>query len=449
MNKKPTELDTIAAIATPPGRGGIGVVRISGPKSSSIARAILGHIPKPRYASYGPFLAEDGAWIDQGIALYFNQPHSFTGEEVVELQRHGGPAVMQMLLARCLSLGARLAGPGEFSQRAFLNGKIDLTQAEAIADLIESNSAQAARCALRSLQGEFSKSIHRICDKLTELRAYTEATLDFPEEEIEAAGREWQKAGVLALINEIDSLEHKAQQGSILREGATIALLGRPNVGKSSLLNQLAEEDVALVSEIAGTTRDTIQQKIILEGVPIHIIDTAGLRETSDIVEKMGVERTKQTARKADLLLLLIDAKDGLEKQHIDEIKMLSPGTQLLIVANKIDLSGDRAREEKIEDNTILYVSVKTGEGLHLLKNAILQHIGWHAEGGIFMARARHIAALAKAKEHLERASNSDLSEELLAEELRLSQESLNSITGEFTADDLLGEIFSRFCIGK
>lgn len=427
----------------------MGIVRVSGPQLDRFAQAILGRIPVPRYAQYSEFFDDDGSLIDQGIAILFKQPHSFTGEDVFELHGHGGPAVMQMLLERCLNLGARLAEPGEFSQRAFLNGKLDLTQAEGIADLINASSAQAARSAMRSLHGDFSRAIHHLVDGLVELRIFTEATLDFPEEDIDTADRKWQQNRLTILQAEIEQILTQAQQGSILREGANIALIGQPNVGKSSLLNALAGEEVALVSEIAGTTRDTIQQAITIKGVPLHIVDTAGLRETIDIVEQMGVDRAKQTAKKADLILLLQEAGQDNAQSNEELLQHIPEGVPRICVINKIDMVAQSPKIVETPNETQVWVSAKTGDGLDLLRNKILQMVGWHAEGGIYMARQRHLEALYRAKRHLSKADVQDLGAELLAEELREAQEALNSITGEFTADDLLGDIFRKFCIGK
>ena len=441
--------DTIAAIATASGRGGIGVVRVSGHGLATLAVAVLGKAPLPRCVTYSSFLDTKNQVIDQGIALFFPAPHSYTGEDVLELQGHGGAAVLQLVLQRCLELGARLAQPGEFTQRAFLNDKIDLAQAESVADLINATTSQAARSAMRSLQGEFSQAIHQLADKLIRLRMLVEAMLDFPEEEINAPDVVQRNVQLGVLSEELDKILNVAQQGSLLREGAHIVLAGQPNVGKSSLLNRLSGEDVALVSEIPGTTRDVIHQAIQIGGVPLHVVDTAGLRESRDAVEQMGIERTRSMLQKADVILILLDASCGIEADDRKILDELPPGIPRLHVFNKIDLLAQVARVEEQEGECHIYLSAKTGSGLELLRDKLLALIGWHQEAGVFMARERHVRALLDARGHLQHAAGETNRAEIFAEELRLAQESLNSITGEFTADDLLGEIFSRFCIGK
>jgi tRNA modification GTPase len=442
--------DNIAAIATAPGRGGIGVVRVSGQGLAAMAATLTGRQLTPRLATYTPFLGADGLPLDQGIALFFPTPHSYTGEEVLELQGHGGPAVLQTVLQRCLQLGARLAQPGEFTQRAFLNDKMDLAQAESVADLIDATTAQAARSAMRSLQGEFSAAIHGVVCRLIELRMLIEATLDFPEEEIEVADRELGASKLAALRQEVKHIADLAKQGSILREGAQVVLVGAPNAGKSSLLNRLAGEEVALVSEIPGTTRDSIRQALQVRGVPLHLIDTAGLRETADQVELMGIARTQLALTRADVVLVLLDeSQQRSEPEDKAILAQLPAGIPTLFLHNKIDLSGHAAGMEIREDESHLYLSAKTGAGMEALQNKLLETIGWHQETGVFMARARHLEALSRAEQHLREAGQQLERPELFAEELRQTQEALNSITGEFTADDLLGEIFSRFCIGK
>ena len=442
--------DNIAAIATAPGRGGIGVVRVSGHGLDKVAAAITGRQPSPRLATYTPFLAADGTVLDEGIALFFPAPHSYTGEEVLELQGHGGPAVLQSILRRCLELGSRLAQPGEFTQRAFLNNKLDLAQAESVADLIDATTEQAARSAMRSLQGEFSAAIHALVAGLIGLRMLVEATLDFPEEEIDDSDRQLCASKLVVLFQEFERIAGLAKQGSILREGAQVVLVGAPNAGKSSLLNRLAGEEVALVSEVPGTTRDAIRQELQVRGVPLHLIDTAGLRETADVVEKMGIARTRQALSRADVVLLLQD-----ESQRRDEpedkavLAQLPAKAPRLYLHNKIDLSGHSPGLEMRNSEAHLYLSAKTGAGVEALQDKLLEAIGWHQETGVFMARARHLEALSSVGQHLTDAKQQLGHPELFAEELRLAQESLNSITGEFTADDLLGEIFSRFCIGK
>ena len=441
--------DSIAAIATAAGRGGIGVVRVSRRDLLSLATSMLGKTPAPRCATYASFLDAQGQVMDQGIALFFPAPHSYTGEDVLELQGHGGTAVLQLVLQRCLESGARLAQPGEFTQRAFLNGKLDLAQAESVADLIDATSSQAARSAMRSLQGEFSQAIRHLVDGLIRLRMLVEAMLDFPEEEIDATDVTQRGLQLGKLCNELDIILRLAQQGSLLREGAHIVLAGQPNVGKSSLLNRLSGEEVALVSEIPGTTRDVIRQAIQIGGVPLHIIDTAGLRESQDAIEQMGIARTRSTLQKADAIMVLVDASRGLsadDRKILDELPRNIPR---LHVFNKIDLLDQTARVEERDGECHIYLSAKTGAGLELLREKLLALIGWHQEAGVFMARERHVRALRSAREHLQRTVGEVGRAEIFAEDLRLAQEHLSTITGEFTADDLLGEIFSGFCIGK
>ena len=437
--------ETIAAIATAPGRGGVGVVRVSGADVSPFAQALLGRLPAPRHATYTRFLAGDGSALDEGIALYFAAPHSFTGEDVLELQGHGGPVVLGLLLARCLELGARLAEPGEFTRRAYLNGKLDLAQAEAVADLIDAASSEAARSAVRSLTGAFSARIAELVDALTRLRMLVEATLDFPEEEIDFL-RDADAYGRLDAIDAaLESVRTQARQGALMREGLTVVLIGQPNVGKSSLLNQLAGFEAAIVTEIAGTTRDTVREAIQIRGVPLHVVDTAGLRETDDPVERLGIARTWEAVARADVALLLVDAAHGIGADEAAIIARL-PQVARITVHNKIDAAGEHARAAGDE----IWLSAKTGAGVDLLRERLLEAAGWQPAGeGAFMARARHLAALDRARGHLAAAREHAARLELLAEELRLAQEALAEITGEFTADDLLGEIFTRFCIGK
>lgn len=447
MSLKP---DNIAAIATAPGRGGIGVVRVSGQGLAAMAIALTGLQLTPRQATYTPFLAADGTPLDQGIALFFPAPHSYTGEEVLELQGHGGFAVLQSILQRCLELGARLAQPGEFTKRAFLNDKMDLAQAESVADLIDATTEQAARSAMRSLQGEFSAAIHHVVAQLIELRMLVEATLDFPEEEIENTDRQLSAGKLDALLEEVAHITSLAKQGSILREGAQVVLVGAPNAGKSSLLNRLAGEEVALVSEIPGTTRDAIRQTLQVKGVPLHLIDTAGLRETADEVEKMGIARTQLALTRADVVLVLLDeSQQRTEPEDKAILNQLPARIPRLYLHNKIDLIGYSSGVEIKDGEPHLYLSAKTGVGVDILQEKLLETIGWHQETGVFMARTRHLEALSSAERHLVDAGQQLGYQELFAEELREAQNSLNSITGEFTADDLLGEIFSRFCIGK
>lgn len=442
--------DTIAAIATAPGSGGIGVVRVSGPLSRRIAEGVLGHCPAPRHAAYLPFRDADHALIDQGIAIYYAAPFSYTGEDVLELQAHGGPALMQILLNRCLALGARQAEPGEFTRRAYLNDKIDLAQAEAVADVINAATEAAARSAVRSLSGEFSSRIHTLLQQLIDLRLYVEACLDFPEEDIDFINQ-GRVAEKLANVSAgLQAVFHEARQGNLLREGIQVVLIGQPNVGKSSLMNQLAGEEVAIVTSIAGTTRDTIKNSIQINGVPLHIIDTAGLRDTTDEVEQHGIARTWRALENAGVALLLVDAAHGIgemEKSILERLPQLLPK---IWVHNKIDLELTSPKIVEIDGQTHVYLSAKTGEGTDLLRQRLLDIAGWQPSGeGVFMARGRHLSAMQEVREHLDQASDLLMQPELFAEELRLAQEALNTITGEFTPDDLLGEIFSRFCIGK
>lgn len=442
-------VDTIAAIATAQGRGGVGVVRISGRNIEALAMPILGSMPAPRHATYSDFLDENGDTLDQGIALFFPAPHSYTGEEVLELQGHGGSTVLQMLLQRCLDLGARLAQPGEFTRRAFLNDKLDLAQAESVADLIEANTAEAARSAMRSLRGEFSAVIHALVDELIYLRTLVEAMLDFPEEEVDALDLERRNDLLDGIQSRLQHTLDTAKQGILLREGAHVVIAGQPNVGKSSLLNRLSGEEIALVSDVPGTTRDVIRQAIQLRGVPLHIMDTAGLRESEDEVEKMGIARAHQTLSQADMILLLLDASKGMATEDEAILAGLPQGAPRLLVYNKADLLAGSVPAVRSDTPSVL-VSAKTGIGIEELRNKLLEEVGWrNQEGGAFMARERHLRALKQARDHLAQAGAVVTRAELFAEELRLAQRALNEITGEFTPDDLLGEIFSRFCIGK
>lgn len=447
--------DIIAAIATPPGRGGIGVVRISGKNLRFLAHRMLGSVPEPRHASLSTFLDENGLAIDQGIALYFPSPHSYTGEDVLELQGHSGPAVMNLLLSRCLSAGARLAQPGEFTLRAFLNNKLDLAQAESVADIIDASTSEAARCAMRSLQGEFSTAIGNLVQALTDLRMLVEAALDFPDEEIDFLQHADVYARLKAIQAQLEDVFAAARQGSLLREGVCVVLVGQPNVGKSSLMNQLAGEDAAIVTEIPGTTRDAIRQTIEIEGIPMYLVDTAGLRETDDAVEKIGIARTRSAIEKADLALLLIDHRFGVTPMDRAILDSLPTELPVIHVHNKIDLLNGLPQIKDEKDPSEIHLSAKTGAGIALLRQKLLDMVGWqpHSMGeGIFMARHRHLQALTEAGERLKSAAElieRRIQLELLAEELRLAQQTLSSITGEFSADDLLGEIFSRFCIGK
>lgn len=442
--------ETIAAIATAIGAGGIGIVRVSGPLSQAIAQAVLGHCPAPRYAAYLDFKDTDGQLIDRGIAIYYPNPHSYTGEDVLELQAHGGTALMQILLARCIALGARQAMPGEFTRRAYLNDKLDLAQAEAVADVINAATQEAAKSAVRSLSGAFSNAIHSLLAQLTELRMYVEACLDFPEEEIDfiSQGRVAEKIHLIQ--DALAFVFNQAKQGALLRDGIQVVLIGQPNVGKSSLMNALAGEEVAIVTPIAGTTRDTIKSAIQINGVPLHVIDTAGLRETEDEVEKFGIARTWRATETANIALLLIDSTHGITETEKSILDRLPQGITKIWVHNKIDVSRETSRMEERDEENHVFLSAKTGEGLNFLKEVLLSKAGFKVVGeGVFMARARHLNALEAVNAHLAVAARQMHSAELVAEELRLAQTSLSTITGEFTPDDLLGEIFSKFCIGK
>jgi tRNA modification GTPase len=443
--------DTIAAIATAPGRGGIGVVRVSGSALLPFARALCGREPAPRVATFARFRDADGGAIDEGLVLYFPAPGSFTGEDVIELQGHGGPVVMQMLLARCVELGARLAEPGEFTKRAFLNGKLDLAQAEGVADLIEASTTAAARSALRSLSGAFSSEVTRIRDALIDLRMLVEATLDFPEEELDFLERADAFGRLAAVRRSLESLLDRARQGALLRSGLNVVLVGPPNVGKSSLLNRLAGEERAIVTDIAGTTRDALRETIQIEGIPLHIIDTAGLRETSDEVERIGIARTWREIERADVIVRLQDAGAAADSADTAAIDAALPGqVERMVVRNKIDLLGQAPGRIEADGMVTLQLSARTGDGIDLLRAELLRVAGWHAHGeDLVLARERHLAALRGALEHLAQAAQRVHALELFAEELRLAQDRVSEITGEFTADDLLGVIFSRFCIGK
>jgi tRNA modification GTPase len=432
--------DTIVAIATAAGRGAIGVVRVSGPLVPAVAQKIVGTLPAPRQAHYARFRDAQGAPIDEGLALYFPAPHSYTGEAVLELQGHGGAVVMETLLRACLDAGARLAEPGEFTRRAFLEGKLDLAQAEAVADLIDASSEQAARAALRSLTGEFSAAISRLSSELVELRALTEAMLDFPEEEVDTVHRADAAARLDAVRSALEDVLAKSREGSLLRSGIHVVLAGRPNVGKSSLLNRLAGAERAIVTPIAGTTRDALREPIQIEGVPMTLVDTAGLREASDEVEQLGVERARRELAQADLVVLVEEAGKPAAPPP-----GLAAGVERLLVYNKLDLAPRFERPAGA-----LAVSAKTGEGLEELRAAILAAAGWSATGeSVFLARERHLRALETARGHLDSARAELARWEFFAEELRLAHAALGAITGEFTADDLLGQIFGRFCIGK
>jgi tRNA modification GTPase len=447
------DADTITALATPPGRGGVGIVRVSGPLCPDIAQHILKKSLTPRHAEYLPFYQSDGTVLDMGIALYFPAPHSFTGEHVLELQGHGGPVVMDMLLNTVVSLGARLARPGEFSQRAFLNDKLDLTQAEAIADLIDSASQQAARLALRSLQGAFSARVHEMLDALIQLRMYVEAAIDFPEEEIDFLHDEQISQQLSEVLTAVQTTLTSAAQGCLMREGMSVVIAGKPNAGKSTLLNQLTGRDSAIVTDIPGTTRDVLREQIHIDGMPVHIIDTAGLRHSADQVEQEGIRRAWKEIEQADRILYLIDHQQRLseeDQQFLEKLRHAGPG--LTIVHNKIDLSGASAHSESSATQYEIYLSAKQGIGVDLLREHLKACVGFQQAGeGAFMARRRHVQALEQALSHIETASRqlNAGAGELLAEDLRQAQQHLSEITGEFTSDDLLGRIFSSFCIGK
>lgn len=445
------DTDTIVAIATPPGRGGVAMVRLSGTLSYDIARRVSKRLTfEPKTVVYTSLYAADDVVIDSGLVLYFNNPHSFTGEDVIEFHTHGSPIVLDQLIQQCVAYGARLARPGEFSERAFLNDKMDLTQAEAIADLIHANTQTAARMAVRSLQGDFSKVIHEFNQQLIALRLYVEAAIDFPEEEIDFLSDGKVSSKLTALLQDFDRIKSCASQGSIIREGLSVVIAGRPNAGKSTLINQLSGRDLAIVTDIAGTTRDVMREYILLDDIPVHIVDTAGLRDSSDCVEQEGIKRAWQEVSKADCILLVIDKQDDKDNEDLlFEIKqVISDQVPIITIFNKIDLVGERPT---VIDNSI-YLSAKSGDGLVLLKNKIKEVVGYQPTEGIFLARRRHIHALDAAHNYLlsgQNQLNSHRAGELLAEDLRLAHQSLCEITGEFTSDDLLGEIFSSFCIGK
>lgn len=442
----PSQTDTIAAVATAPGRGGIGIVRLSGPAAARIAESISGSLPKPRHAVLRPFRDRDGRAMDEGLVLFFPAPHSFTGEDVVELQGHGGPVVMDMLLQSALQAGARHARPGEFSERAFLNDRLDLAQAEALADLIDAGSAQAARAALRSLHGEFSARIHALVQALTDARVHVEAAIDFPDEEIDFLSDAALTARLDALQAEYDSLLAGAHQGRLLHDGLTAVIAGPPNAGKSSLLNALAGTNAAIVTDIPGTTRDVLRERIQLDGLPLHIVDTAGLRESGDPIEAEGVRRARQEFSRADLVVLVEDANEPHTPREA-----LPEGIPVLHVRNKIDLTGQAPGFDPAEN--VVRLSVHTGQGLDALRHRLKQIAGFDAQGNSnFIARRRHLDAIERGKQHLEegvKALRLKQAGELLAEELRLSQAALGEITGGVSTDDLLGRIFSSFCIGK
>jgi tRNA modification GTPase len=441
--------DTIAAIATPPGRGGIGVIRVSGPAARTIAQAVLGRVPAPRRARHQPFRGADGQAIDSGIALFFPAPRSFTGEDVLELQGHGGPVVLDMVLERVLGLGARLARPGEFSERAFLNGRLDLAQAEAVADLIDSGSRQAARSALRSLEGEFSARIAALVERLTEARVYVEAAIDFSDEDIDFLAEEALRGRLAAIAADLAGLTEAVRQGCVVREGLRVVIAGRPNVGKSSLLNRLARREAAIVSDIPGTTRDVLREYLAIDGLPLHVVDTAGLRESRDPVERIGVERARAELGQADRVLWVVDEAQGIAGEAAEAYR-----DRLTVIHNKIDLAGAPPASFMGGDGVAhIHLSALTGAGLDLLAAHLKACAGYEgAEEGGFIARRRHLDALRRAAGHVEaalRRLEGERAGELAAEELRLAQRTLGEITGEVSSEELLGRIFASFCIGK
>jgi len=467
-----SQTTTIAAQATAPGRGGVGIIRVSGPEAKNVAQAILGRVPEVRKAEYLSFSdgkTQDKAQVlDQGIALFFKAPHSFTGEDVIEFQGHGGPVILDMLLKAILALPkVIMAKPGEFSEQAFLNDKLDLTQAEAIADLINSSSEQAARSALHSLQGDFSKLVHQMVESIIHLRMYVEAAIDFPEEEIDFLADKKIVTDLKTIISQVEDVRKQAQQGSIIREGMRVVIAGRPNAGKSSLLNALSGKETAIVTDIAGTTRDVLAEQIHIDGMPLHIIDTAGLRDSDDIVEQIGIERAWKEINQADRVLLMVDASEDhsvledeqdIKSYYPEFFAKLPDNIGLTLVRNKADMNNTITGFTEFTDNdgkqhTIITLSAKTGEGVDSLKEHLKTIMGYQGstEGG-FMARRRHLVALENTHQHLLTGLDqleSYVAGEILAEELRICQQELDQITGEFTSDDLLGKIFSSFCIGK
>ncbi|KFZ36149.1 tRNA modification GTPase TrmE [Shewanella mangrovi] len=450
--------DTIVAQATAPGKGGVGIVRVSGSHAAKAAETVLGHLPKVRYADYCDFRSADGKVIDQGIALYFKGPNSFTGEDVLELQGHGGQVVMDMLIRAVLEVeGIRMARPGEFSEQAFLNDKLDLAQAEAIADLIDATSEQAAKSALMSLQGEFSTEVNQLVEQVTNLRLYVEAAIDFPDEEVDFLSDGKIANALYRIIDKLSEVQQSAQQGALIREGMKVVIAGRPNAGKSSLLNALAGKESAIVTEIAGTTRDVLREHIHIDGMPLHIIDTAGLRDTEDTVERIGIERAWAEIANADRVLFMVDGTDtiAVNPKEIwpDFVDRLPENLGITVVRNKADLTGEAVDHNTEQGYPVFRISAKTGAGVSELKLHLKQLMGFNSSTeGSFIARRRHLDALQTASEHLQLGKEQlevFQAGELLAEELRMTQHALSEITGEFTSDDLLGRIFSSFCIGK
>jgi len=455
--------DTIAAIASPAGRGAIGVIRVSGPLVPQIAAGILGSLPAPRQARFSSFLDAQGRSVDEGLALYFPAPASYTGEHVLELHGHGGALIVDMVLQRLLELGCRMARPGEFSERAFLNGKIDIAQAEAIADLIDAGTAAAARAAVRSLQGEFSARIADLKSRITALRAYVEAAIDFPDEEIDFLSDNALRERLDAVFAAFESITTAARQGALLREGLHVVIAGKPNAGKSSLLNRLAGDEVAIVTDVPGTTRDLLRQQVHLDGLPLNLVDTAGLRATVDVVEVEGVRRARNEMARADRVLYIVDAGsaadtsgvvgDTLSPTWSTDLEHLPAGVPVTLIFNKIDLIGSPPRLEEAATPPRVYLSARTGAGLDLLRTHLKAAVGYReTESGALAARRRHLDALNRARRHVQNAADTlstTRAFELFAEDLRLAQHALGEITGEFTSDDLLGEIFGSFCIGK
>ncbi|MEJ2693482.1 MAG: tRNA uridine-5-carboxymethylaminomethyl(34) synthesis GTPase MnmE [Candidatus Thiodiazotropha sp.] len=444
--------DTIAALATPPGRGGVGIIRISGPLSVRVAESIVGSVPTPRNASFARFRDGAGELLDEGLVIYFSAPHSFTGEDVVELQGHGGPVVMDLLLQRCLKLGARLAEPGEFSRRAFLNDKLDLLQAEAIADLIDAESAAAAKMASRTLQGVFSRKVHDLVEQLTQLRLYVESSIDFPEEEIDFLSDGKVSADLQSVTDNLGGLLQNAHTGRLLRDGMTLVIAGRPNAGKSSLLNALAGYESAIVTEFPGTTRDILRERISIDGLPLHIVDTAGIHDSTDPVEAEGIRRARHQIEQADRVLWVFD--DQTDPAHLElDRSELPGGVSVTLIRNKIDLTGKPPAIRQSEQDVEIAIAAREGLGLDLLIDHLKACVGYQSQGGgEFIARRRHLDALERALDHLRQGADmlaGQRAGELLAEDLRQAQQSLSEITGEFSADDLLGRIFSTFCIGK
>jgi tRNA modification GTPase len=446
--------DTIVAAASPPGRGGIGVVRVSGPKTPEIAATLVGELPAARHATLSNFLDAAGNSIDIGIALFFPGPQSYTGEHVLELQGHGGPVIVEQLVERCLELGARRARPGEFTERAFHNDKIDLTQAEAVADLIDAGSREAARAAMRSLQGEFSSMVQGLTEALVDLRIYVEAAIDFPEEEVDFLGNAELRERLATVRGHFDGVATAASQGRLLRDGMTVVLAGRPNSGKSSLLNRLAGYEAAIVTAIPGTTRDVLRERIDIDGLPLHVLDTAGLRDSEDVVEREGVRRAAAEMSRADRVLFVIDTSvDPLAKAFEEEKVRLPADVPVTLVFNKIDLGAGIPMADTYSGPPRVNVSAVSGQGLDVLRAHLKDSVSFQTAGnGSISARRRHLEALARARECVETAARK-LEEhragELIAEDLRQGQKALEEITGVFTADDLLGRIFGSFCIGK